>query len=247
MTGQKLDVAERIAALEAKLQVSLGDAKVTVSALTHKSYCNEHRDEGCTDNERLEFLGDAVVDLAVSHRLMERFPLASEGELSKLRASIVNEDGLARIARQMGLGELLLLGRGEELTGGREKSSVLADALEAVLGAVYLKTSMDCVMQLVDRLFGESFDGVAQGRIGQDYKTLLQEEVQTRLRLSPRYRVIAERGPEHEKIFEIEVSIGAEIYARSTGRSKKEAEQAAAKETLVMLAAKPLGAPGQKP
>ncbi len=226
------------------LQLTFSDHVIALSALTHKSYCNEHRDEPCADNERLEFLGDAVVDLAVSHRLMERFPVASEGELSKLRASIVNEEGLARIARQMALGELLLLGRGEELTGGREKSSVLADGLEAVLGAVYMSSGMDQVMPIVDRLFAESFEGVAQGRIGQDYKTQLQEEVQNRLRLSPRYKVISEKGPDHEKIFEIEVSIGSEIYARSCGRSKKEAEQAAAKETLVMLAAKPLGAPG---
>ncbi|MBX7114428.1 MAG: ribonuclease III [Myxococcaceae bacterium] len=240
----KLSPKERISALEAKLQLTLTDHSIALSALTHKSYCNEHRDEPCADNERLEFLGDAVVDLAVSHRLMERFPLASEGELSKLRASIVNEEGLARIARQMGLGELLLLGRGEDLTGGREKSSVLADGLEAVLGAVYMTSGMDKVMPLVDRLFAESFEGVAQGRIGQDYKTLLQEEVQNRLRLSPRYKVISEKGPDHEKIFEIEVSIGADIYARSCGRSKKEAEQAAAKETLIILAAKPLGAPG---
>ena len=240
----KRSPSERVAALEAMLQLTFSDHVIALSALTHKSYCNEHRDEPCADNERLEFLGDAVVDLAVSHRLMERFPVASEGELSKLRASIVNEEGLARIARQMALGELLLLGRGEELTGGREKSSVLADGLEAVLGAVYMSSGMDQVMPIVDRLFAESFEGVAQGRIGQDYKTQLQEEVQNRLRLSPRYKVISEKGPDHEKIFEIEVSIGSEIYARSCGRSKKEAEQAAAKETLVMLAAKPLGAPG---
>ena len=240
----KRSPSERVAALEAMLQLTFSDHVIALSALTHKSYCNEHRDEPCADNERLEFLGDAVVDLAVSHRLMERFPVASEGELSKLRASIVNEEGLARIARQMALGELLLLGRGEELTGGREKSSVLADGLEAGLGAVYMSSGMDQVMPIVDRLFAESFEGVAQGRIGQDYKTQLQEEVQNRLRLSPRYKVISEKGPDHEKIFEIEVSIGSEIYARSCGRSKKEAEQAAAKETLVMLAAKPLGAPG---
>lgn len=232
---------ERVARLEALLLLDLPDKALALSALTHKSYCNEHRDQGCRDNERLEFLGDAVVDLAISHRLMERFPNASEGELSKLRALIVNEDGLARIARKISLGELLSLGRGEELTGGREKSSVLADALEAVIGAVYLSSGMDKVMVLVDRLFSEVLDGVAQGRSGLDYKTLLQEDVQNRLRVSPRYRVVSERGPEHEKVFEVEVTIGVDTYARSTGRSKKEAEQSAAKETLAILAAKPLG------
>src|SRR5215475_14682756 len=119
-----------------------------LAALTHKSYVNEHKDEGA-DNERLEFLGDAVIDLAISHRLMERFPTATEGELSKLRALIVNEEGLARIARHIGLGDLLLLGRGEELTGGRTKNSVLADGLEAVFGALYLSTGWDKVLQLV--------------------------------------------------------------------------------------------------
>ena len=204
-------------------------------ALTHKSYCNEHRDEVCLDNERLEFLGDAVVDLAISHRLMERFPNASEGELSKLRALIVNEEALAKIARKIGLGDLLLLGRGEELTGGREKSSVLADALEAVMGAIYRSGGMTRIMELVDRFFTDILDGVADGRAGQDYKTMLQEDVQNRLRVSPRYRVVNESGPDHEKIFEVEVTIGADIFARSSGRSKKEAEQAAAQKTLAML------------
>lgn len=241
----KLTAKERIAALEAKLLTPLTDHAVGLAAVTHKSYCNEHRDEPCTDNERLEFLGDAVVDLAISQRLMEKFPQANEGELSKLRALIVNEEGLSRIARSMGLGELLQLGRGEELTGGREKSSVLADALEAVIGAVYLGGGMAKVLEVVDRFFSEALAGVAEGRNGQDYKTLLQEDAQLRLKLSPRYRVVSETGPDHEKIFEVEVSIGSAIYGRSTGRSKKEAEQAAARQTLAMLAAgKSLGAHG---
>ena len=231
----KLTAQERLAALEARLLVDLGDRPLALIALTHKSYCNEHRDEECLDNERLEFLGDAVVDLAVSHRLMERFPHASEGELSKLRALIVNEEALAKIARTIGLGDLLLLGRGEELTGGREKSSVLADALEAVVGAIYKSGGMTRIMELVDRFFGDILDGVAEGRAGQDYKTMLQEDVQNRLRVSPRYRVVAESGPDHEKIFEVEVTIGTDVFARSTGRSKKEAEQAAAQKTLAML------------
>jgi ribonuclease-3 len=235
----RLSAAERVQALESKLFIALPNLEVAVSALTHKSYCNEHREQPLPDNERLEFLGDAVVDLAISHRLMERFPLADEGELSKLRALIVNEEGLARIARKMALGELLLLGRGEDLTGGREKSSVLADALEAVIGAIYLGGGMGKVMELVDRFFGEALDGVALGRSGFDYKTLLQEDAQIRLKQSPRYRVVSEKGPDHEKIFEVEVLIGTDVYARSFGRSKKEAEQSAARETLAMLARDP--------
>ena len=208
---EKLSPDERVSALEAKLLISFPSRTLGLSAVTHKSYSNEHRDDAGSDNERLEFLGDAVVDLAISHRLMESFPAASEGELSKLRALIVNEEGLARISRRMGLGELLLLGRGEELTGGREKSSVLADALEAVIGAVYLCAGMDKVMELVDRHFQEVLEGVADGRSGYDYKTALQEGVQTKLRQAPRYRVVSESGPDHEKIFEVEVSIGPAI------------------------------------
>jgi ribonuclease-3 len=232
---EKRTHAERIQVLETRLGVPLARADLALQALTHKSYVNEHRDAGQQDNERLEFLGDAVVDLAISHRLMERFPASSEGELSKLRALIVNEEGLARIARRLLLGELLLLGRGEELTGGRDKSSVLADALEAVIGAVYLGSGLTEVMALVDRHFAEALEGVAQGRSGLDYKTKLQEDVQTKLKVPPRYRVVSEAGPDHEKTFEVEVSIGADLYARATGRSKKEAEQAAARATLEML------------
>lgn len=232
---EKLSLQERVQELETRLGVPLARKDLGLAALTHKSYFNEHRDSALQDNERLEFLGDAVVDLAISHRLMERFPNASEGELSKLRALIVNEEGLARIARALNLGELLLLGRGEEMTGGREKSSVLADAMEAVIGAVYLSAGMDTVMALVDRHFQESLEGVAEGRSGLDYKTKLQEDVQNRLKVSPRYRVVSEAGPDHEKTFEVEVSIGAELYARATGRSKKEAEQAAARATLDMI------------
>ncbi|HYX92973.1 MAG TPA: ribonuclease III [Myxococcaceae bacterium] len=223
-------------ALEERLSYRFRDRSLALAAVTHKSWANEHRDEAeLGDNERLEFLGDAVVDLAVSHRLMVRYPLAQEGELSKLRALIVSEDGLARVARGLRLGELLLLGRGEELTGGREKSSVLADALEAVLGAVYLSGGLEAVLPIVDEHFGEALEGVATGRSGSDFKTLLQEEAQLRIKVSPRYRVISEAGPEHEKVFEVEVVAGDRVAARAYGRSKKEAEQAAARQALALL------------
>lgn len=234
---EKMSPAQRALLLEQRLQLSFPDPALAIAALTHKSYINEHREDGNTHNERLEFLGDAVVDLAISHRLMERFPQAAEGELSRLRALIVNEEGLARVARALNLGELLLLGKGEERTGGRVKSSVLADALEAVIGAVYLSLGLPKVMDVVDTHFSEALDGVADGRSGLDYKTRLQEEVQNRLRIAPRYRVVSETGPDHEKLFEIEVLVGDSLSARATGRSKKEAEQAAARRTLEMLAA----------
>jgi ribonuclease III len=235
---EKQSPAERLARLTACARQTFADSNQALIALTHKSYCNEHKDEPREDNERLEFLGDAVVDLAIGQRLMERFPKANEGELSKLRALIVNEEGLARIARAAGIGELLLLGRGEDLTGGREKNSVLADALEAVIGALYVGNGMTAVLTFIDTFFGDALDGVAEGRQGRDHKSLLQEASQQRLKASPRYRVVSESGPEHEKIFEVEVSINGELYARSTGRSKKEAEQAAAEKSLEQFVAK---------
>ena len=228
--------ADPVKALEERLAFTFRDRSLALAAMTHKSWANEHREENNgADNERLEFLGDAVVDLAISHRLMERFPQAQEGELSKLRALIVNEEGLARVARALRLGEVLLLGRGEEMTGGRDKSSVLADALEAVLGAVYLCGGLEAVLAIVDAHFGAALAGVADGRSGSDFKTLLQEQAQLRLKASPRYRVISESGPDHEKVFEIEVVVGEGICARATGRSKKEAEQAAARQALALL------------
>lgn len=227
--------AEKVRWLEAMAALPFADPSLALQALTHKSYCNEHRDEAGAHNERLEFLGDSVIGLVISQRLMERFPTATEGELSKMRALIVNEDTLARVARRMGLGSVLLLGRGEELTGGRDKDSLLADALEAVAGAIHLCGGLAPAAAFVDRFFGEILSGVSEGRNGLDYKTKLQEKAQIQLRLAPRYRVVSERGPEHEKIFEVEVILGEEGYGRAIGRSKKEAEQAAARETLRLL------------
>jgi ribonuclease III len=231
-------IRDRVVVLQERLGVERLDSDLGLAALTHKSYCNEHRGESVIDNERLEFLGDAVVDLLVSHRLMERFPSADEGELSKLRALIVNEDALARVARELHIGELLRMGRGEELTGGRGKSSVLADALEAVIAAVYLTEGVTGAMVVIDLHFAEALDGVAEGRSGDDYKTRLQEMMQSQGRAAPRYRVVAEEGPDHAKTFEVEVSVGSELFGRASGRNKKEAEQAAARKTLEIVKGK---------
>jgi ribonuclease-3 len=226
---------EAVSQLASRLGLDLQDPQLALAALTHKSYVNEHRGEGLTDNERLEFLGDAVIDLAVSHRLMERFPDAREGELSKIRASLVDESGLAGIARQLDLGPLLRLGRGEEITGGRQKASLLADAFEAVIAALYLCGGLAPVLALIDRLLGEAFARAAAGTLDRDYKTQLQELSQSRLRATPRYRVVAEHGPDHSKTFEVELEIRGEALGRGRGRSKKDAEQAAAKLALEAL------------
>src|SRR5512141_2242518 len=227
------EAGDPVSELEARLGLGFAHRATAIAALTHKSYVNEHRDQtGLLDNERLEFLGDAVLDLAVSHRLMERFPEAREGDLSKIRAAVVDEAGLALMARQLDLGALLRLGRGEELTGGRQKSSLLADAMEAVVAALYLGGGLEPVLALLDRFLGEAFARAAAGTLDRDYKTQLQELAQSRLRASPRYRVVAEHGPDHSKVFEVELELKGEVIGRGTGRSKKDAEQAAAKLAL---------------
>ena len=246
MTGSQPDAAltpsdrELVSTLEQRTGVAFRAPLTARAAVTHRSFVNEHPGEGLEDNERLEFLGDAVIDLAISHRLMERFPAASEGELSKMRAAVVDEPGLAGLARSLELGPLLRLGRGEELTGGREKPSLLADAMEAVVAAVYLEGGLAAVLGLVDRYLGEVFDRASAGTLDRDYKTQLQEVAQGRFRLAPRYRVVAELGPDHAKRFDVEVELRGDVVGRATGRSKKDAEQAAARLALEALAASPI-------
>ena len=242
-----VDAAERVARLEVLVAAPLPDRWTALAALTHKSYVNEHRDEGWEDNERLEFLGDAVIDLVVSEYLMARFPLAPEGDLSKLRAAVVDEAGLAAIGRALGLGELLRLGRGEEMTGGREKASLLADTVEAVIAAVFLGGGLAAAHALVDRFLDSAYVGAETGALDRDWKTQLQERGQARHRSSPRYRVVAEAGPDHAKTFEVEVELGGSVLGRGSGRSKKDAEQAAARLALEALAASPDGLEGRDP
>jgi ribonuclease III len=230
---------ELVEALQSRSGLSFRSPRTALAALTHRSFVNEHPGDGLEDNERLEFLGDAVIDLAVSHRLMERFPAAREGDLSKMRAAVVDEPGLAALARAFELGPLLRLGRGEELTGGREKPSLLADAMEAVVAAVYLEGGLGAVLAVIDRYLEEAFERAGAGTLDRDYKTQLQELAQSRFRLAPRYRVVAELGPDHAKRFEVEVELRGEVVGRATGRSKKDAEQAAARLAVEALAAPP--------
>jgi ribonuclease-3 len=230
------EARDPVAELEGRLGLAFADRARAIAALTHKSYVNEHRHQtGLQDNERLEFLGDAVIDLAVSHRLMERFPEAREGELSKMRAAVVDELGLCEMARALDLGSLLRLGRGEELTGGRQKASLLADAMEAVIAAVFLEAGLGPVLQIADRFLGEAFARATAGTLDRDFKTQLQELAQSRLRSTPRYRVVGERGPDHSKTFDVETELRGEVLGRGAGRSKKDAEQAAAKLALEAL------------
>jgi ribonuclease III len=222
------------ALLEEKLGHRFTDASRLEIALTHKSFVNENPGCGRAHNERLEFLGDAVVDLAVGHVIMDGAPTASEGELSRRRATVVSEAALAEVAVAIDLGQWLFLGRGEEQSGGRQKASVLADSLEAVIGAVYLDGGFVVAHAVVGRLFAARIADASRAA-GEDWKTRLQEEA-ARRRLSVKYQVLSTTGPEHDKRFEIALLLGDVERARGQGKSKKEAEQRAAELALKWLA-----------
>jgi ribonuclease III len=201
-------------------------------ALTHKSYLNEIRNPDLKDNERLEFLGDAVLDLVTSERLCALNPSAPEGELSKMKSRMVSERALARIAGRLELGRFLSLGRGEDLTGGREKPSILADALEAVIAAIYHDGGYNAAQQFILDRFSEEFGAANRAAEMVDYKTELQELCQRRFDTLPKYHVLGEWGPDHEKVFEVELIILGDKAGGGRGKSKKEAEQEAAREAL---------------
>ncbi|MFQ5949612.1 MAG: ribonuclease III [Nitrospiria bacterium] len=221
--------------LQRRLSFFFNEPRRLQQALTHKSYLNEAKEEGVKDNERLEFLGDAVLDLIISDVLMERFPDAPEGALSKMKARIVSEETLARVAKQIDLGNFLYLGKGEEMTRGKEKRSLLADAMEAVIAAIYLDKGLSSVQEVVLKRFEQSLEELTQSKMTSDYKTELQERCQKRFGSLPVYEVIQESGPDHQKIFEIEIRIDEVPYGIGTGSSKKEAEQRAAKIALEQL------------
>jgi ribonuclease-3 len=206
-------------------------------ALRHASWCNEQNRDATAklgDNQRLEFLGDAVLSLTVSQRLMVRFPDAHEGDLSVTRAQVVSEEGLSDVARTLGFGDWLLLGKGEEKSGGRAKPKILADAFEAIVAAVYLDGGFDAANALVERLLTERINA-AEIKNFYDFKTRLQETAQARLKSTPTYRVVQELGPDHDKRFVVAVTIGTDEWARAVGKSKKEAEQMAAAEAHFRL------------
>lgn len=202
-------------------------------ALTHSSYANEHRTHHVKDNERLEFLGDAILDLIISEYLFKKFPDMPEGDLSKIRASIVCEGSLAKMARKIHLGNYILLGKGEELTGGRERSSILADAFEAVTGSLFLDGGFDRARGFIHQtLVMEVEQTESIETLYTDYKTLLQECIQ-KVSMSPiHYEVVGEEGPDHDKHFYVEVFHEDRSLGKGVGKSKKEAEQDAAKKAL---------------
>ena len=212
------------------------DEELLELALTHKSFTEFESKTGERNNEKLEFLGDAVLDMAISELLMERFPELDEGGLSKFRASLVNEDGLVHIARKMKLGDSLRMGKGEDLSGGREKPSLLADALEAVLAAIYLDSrktdGFSRVSKIIYDLYHEELPEQVDSFISRDYKSELQEFVQKNLNLPANYELVNQFGPDHQKEFEMVVKVEERILGKGRGFSKKQAGQAAAQDAL---------------
>lgn len=202
-------------------------------ALTHRSFANENKELGAKDNERLEFLGDAVLDLALSDLLMKRFPQEPEGSLSKRRASLVNEDFLAQISNEIGLSQHIRLGKGEIGSGGAEKPRIRASAFEALIGAIYLDRGFDAALKVADRLFERHLQLPLQdGGIERDFKSRLQEKCQKAHSTVPIYEVISESGPEHEREYVVKVLIQGQEMGSGLGRTKKQAEQMAAQKAL---------------
>jgi ribonuclease-3 len=221
-----------VGSLERALGVAFRDPRLREIALTHRSYAFEQGEE--VTNERLEFLGDSVLGLVVTDMAFAAYPTMPEGSLAKLRAAIVNMVALADVARSLGVGLAVRLGRGEELSGGRDKSSILADCLEAIFGAVYLDQGLDVARALIERLFRPRMEAYVRGEGDRDYKTILQEVASQELRAMPDYR-LEERGPDHQKEFTATVFLAGEPLGTGSGRSKKEAEQQAAREAYARI------------
>jgi len=220
--------------LKRKLMYEFKNTDLLDESLRHSSFVNEQADINIQDNERLEFLGDAVLNLVVGHILMRHYPELKEGDLSRMRANLVNESQLASIAQGMDLGSYLQLGKGEIQTKGWEKKSILADTFEAVIAAVYLDGGFDAVFRIIDGHFSFLLDAIVMSTANHDYKSQVQELVQMKHQEMPVYTVIHESGPDHDKTFRVRLTVG-EIQAEGEGKSKKAAEQDAARKGLELL------------
>jgi ribonuclease-3 len=235
-TGQVVRLRDEFDGLQRAIEYRFRDRGLLEHAMTHTSKANEDASGGVADNESLEFLGDAVLGFVIADMLFREFPGSSEGQKSKIKASLVSAATLARQADHLGLGDHLLLGRGEEKTGGRRKQALLADGYEALIAAVYLDGGIDEARAFIAREFGSLIADVkAGGLAGQDFKSALQEWLQAAERPLPAYRLTGTTGPDHRKQFQVAVIVGGEALAEAVGPSKKEAEQEAARMALAKL------------
>lgn len=219
---------------QTKLGVFFTNEKLLKQAFTHSSYVNEHRKKPYEDNERLEFLGDAVLELTVSQFLYQKYPMMSEGELTKLRAAVVCEPSLVSFAHELSFGELVLLGKGEEMTGGRERPALLADVFEAFIGALYLDKGIETVVQFLEKIVYPKINAGAFSHV-MDFKSQLQELIQRDGIGVIEYKILQEKGPAHNREFVSRVSLNNQELGVGTGRSKKESEQHAAQMALEKL------------
>jgi ribonuclease-3 len=226
----------RLRNFQQTLAYNFNDINLLDNALIHRSFVNENPSLSCKDNERLEFLGDAVIGLCISDIVIKKFPDYAEGQLSKLRAYVVNEQSLAELARKLAIGDYILLGRGEESSGGRSKASILSNAFEAVTASLYLDCGFERVYTFLEKIFEPLIEEGTKSLVYKDYKTALQEICQNRFKETPKYTVIRESGPDHDKVFEIGLTFAGMITAAGVGKSKKEAEQRAAQKALEALA-----------
>lgn len=225
-----------IESLERDLGYVFNKKDFLITALTHSSYANENKLGIINSNERLEFLGDAVLNLILSQYLYKKYPHYPEGELTKIRAQVVCESSLSYVSRKIKVGEYLLLGKGEEATGGRNRDSILADTAEAIIGAVYMDSDFEETNNHLLNKFEENIvKAVANGDLFSDYKTELQEKYQRKSNGNIEYKIFKEEGPEHDKLFFINVILNNKILGKGKGRNKKEAEQMAAKEALFLI------------
>ncbi len=237
--GIVVPLPQEFDALEARLGYAFRDRGLLEHALTHKSKAHEDPSGGVADNESLEFLGDAVLGLVVAEALFRSFPRYSEGQKSKIKANLVSTASLAEMAEHLGLGEHMILGRGEEKTGGRRKQALLADTCEALIAAIYLDGGLDPARAFLMREFASGIEDARQPEyFGRDHKSRLQERLQAQGKPLPSYRIAGEVGPDHRKLFQVDVFVGDEMIAQGAGRTKKEAEQEGAKLALAAMEAR---------
>ncbi len=224
-----------LADLESAVGFVFRDKSLLTRALTHRSYLNENSDLPYLDNERLEFLGDAILDFVAAEFLYQRFPEMAEGDLTSLRAALVRRESLAQFAVEASLPEHLLMSRGESAAGGRSRAPLLAGAFEALIGALYLDQGMDPARALILRFLAPAAERIRQARLDRDAKSMLQELSQGRFQVTPQYRLVETRGPDHAKEFTVQVILKDQIYGAGVGRSKQMAEQQAALVALQKL------------
>ncbi len=229
--NKKIKTPERLAE---SIGITFNDINILKQALTHSSYVNENPALNSMDhNERLEFLGDSVVGLAVCDYLFRKFPTYQEGELTKIKSLVVSKPVLAELGRRLKLGDYLLLGHGEEVSGGRRRDSLLANAFESIVGAIYLDNDLDTVSAFVLSFLGEIIQNTLDSKEHRDYKTNLQEYSQKHFKVTPRYKIVKTEGPDHARVYHVEVRLPNDILGVGQGNSKKEAEQMAARSAFL--------------